>query len=144
MTKASSDVRQSLHRRQGVRHRAEGCMAHEVVTAVSQTIPSGHRAAPRHMYSFHPHGALVLVVQVHNLLSEILKTEKLRKPKVFFHGGRLHTKARVWAKDASTRHTQSTPRRCVASGRSLLGLELHPAGCVSRVSALLRQSVSKV
>jgi hypothetical protein len=32
------------------------------------------------------------LVQVHNLLSEILKNEKLRKPKVFFHGGRLQPK----------------------------------------------------
>jgi hypothetical protein len=39
------------------------------------------------------------IVQVHILLSEILKTEKLRKPKVF-QGGRLHTKARVWAEHA--------------------------------------------
>jgi hypothetical protein len=33
----------------------------EVVTAVSQTIPSGHRAAPRRMYAFHPHGLVVTV-----------------------------------------------------------------------------------
>jgi hypothetical protein len=44
-----------------------------------------------------------VVVQLHSLSSEILKTEKLRKPKVF-HGGRLHTKARVSAKHAPTRH----------------------------------------
>jgi hypothetical protein len=30
----------------------------DVMTAVSQTIPSGHRAAPRRMYAFAPHGAL--------------------------------------------------------------------------------------
>jgi predicted nucleic acid-binding protein len=35
----------------------------EVVIAVSQTIPSGHRAAPRHtsMYAFHRYGALVVM-----------------------------------------------------------------------------------
>jgi len=33
----------------------------EVVTAVSQTIPSGHRAAPRCVYALHPHGALLVV-----------------------------------------------------------------------------------
>jgi hypothetical protein len=33
----------------------------EVVTAVSQTSPSGHRAAPHCMYALHPHGALLVV-----------------------------------------------------------------------------------
>jgi hypothetical protein len=33
----------------------------EVVTAVSQTTPSGHRTAPRRVYAFHPHGALLVV-----------------------------------------------------------------------------------
>jgi hypothetical protein len=61
----------------------------------------------------------------------------------FFHGGRLHTRSRVWVCPDAT-HSQPTPRRCVASRRSKLGVELHPASCVSHVSALLRQSVSKV
>jgi hypothetical protein len=39
----------------------------------------------------HAQYSLTILVQVHNLLSEILKTEKLRKPK-FFHGGRLQPK----------------------------------------------------
>jgi hypothetical protein len=33
----------------------------DVVIAVSQTFPSGHRAAPRRMYVFHPYGALLVV-----------------------------------------------------------------------------------
>ena len=38
-----------------------------------------------------------MYIQVHHLLSEILNTDKLRKPK-FVPGCRLHTKARVTLK----------------------------------------------
>jgi hypothetical protein len=41
-----------------MRHRAEGLHTTEVVTAVSKTIPSGHRAAYHCIYPFILHGAL--------------------------------------------------------------------------------------
>jgi hypothetical protein len=49
-----------VHRSQGVRHRTEGCIT-QVLTRVSQTIPSGPRAAPHHKHAFHPNGALLVV-----------------------------------------------------------------------------------
>jgi hypothetical protein len=49
-----------VHRWQGVRHCAEGCMTQAVI-AVLQTIPSRHQAAPRHMHTLYPHGALQMV-----------------------------------------------------------------------------------
>jgi hypothetical protein len=36
----------------------------EVATAVSQTTPLGHRATPRRMYAFRPHGALLVVTLI--------------------------------------------------------------------------------
>jgi hypothetical protein len=34
----------------------------EVVTAVLQTITSGHQAAPLHLHAYHLHGTLVVVI----------------------------------------------------------------------------------
>jgi hypothetical protein len=85
----------------------------------------------------------VTVVQVHNLLSEILKTEKLRKLKVFSWRSSAHQSSRLGQTCPDATHSQSsTLCRCVASRRSKLGMELHSAGCVSHVSALLRVSQS--
>jgi hypothetical protein len=66
------------------------------------------------------------------------------KPKVFSWRSSAHQISRLGQTCPDATRSQPTPRRCVASRRSKLGVELHPASCVSRVSALLRQSVSKV
>jgi hypothetical protein len=48
-----------------------------------------------------------------------------------------HQSSRLGQTCPDATHAQPTPRRCVASRSSKLGLELHPAGCVNSVSELL-------
>jgi hypothetical protein len=54
----------------------------EVVIAVSQTIPSGHRAAPHDMYAFHPHGTLLVVTLIPWFLWDYYEPQEIYKEKI--------------------------------------------------------------
>jgi hypothetical protein len=62
------------------------------------------------------------IIQVHNLLSEILKTEKLRRPKVFSWRSSAHQSSRLGQRCPDATHAQPTPHRSVTSRGSKLGL----------------------
>jgi hypothetical protein len=84
-------------RRGGLRHRmanrsltteakmwasCQGLHGTQVVIAVTQTIPSGHRAAPSRMYAFHPHGALWWWLLIPLFLRDYYGTQKIYREKM--------------------------------------------------------------
>jgi hypothetical protein len=141
MTKASSDVRQTLHRRQGVRHRAEGCMALRWWLQCRKRSLRGTRQHPVICMPSPHMGPWFLLYRYTISYPKFWKPKSSENRKFFSWRSSAHQSSRLGQRCLDETHTQSTPRRCVASRRSKLGLQLHPAGCVTRVLPVSQQGV---